>query len=249
MRFRPIKLGIKNLQMTFYCCKKSKHKERKVRSRHSVSHHCSYQLAARWPWYPHSTTTDRQTDSQPPTRYFFFQDFFSFDWCLYLGIIVHLWTSPLTPKCFCIFRNFSSPGEEQLRWGTTQGHRVVLRSFTSFDPGTLGKPGEPWENLTGPRKIWKTLKTETESWWEHLGHSLVRTGCDTNLNAQSSTLRSVGIEMYLYYQVICEPNKMIMKNNKKKNISYWNQNGQKHAAEQVNLNHIQFYSNSRPLNI
>ena len=108
--------------------------------------------------------------------------------------------------------------------------------------GALRKPDRA-------EKIWKTLKTETESWWEHLGHSLVRTGCDTNLNAQSSTLRSVGIEMYLYYQVICEPNKMIMKNNKKKNISYWNQNGQKHAAEQVNLNHIQFYSNSRPLNI
>ena len=71
--------------------------------------------------------------------------------------------------CFCILRNFSSPGEEQLRWGTTQGHRVVLRSFTLFDPGTLGQPGEPWENLTGPRKPWKPWKqrqNHDENTWD-----------------------------------------------------------------------------------
>ena len=55
----------------------------------------------------------------------------------------------------------------------------------------------------------------------NLGHSLVSTDCDTNLNAQCVTFYSRGIEMYLC-QVNCEPNKEFMNSNVKAliNISY-----------------------------
>ena len=157
------------------------------------------------------------------------------------------------PRCFAFLHSqklFISRGRTTPMRNDTRAQSCaeILHIVWPWD---IGKTRGALRKPDRAEKTLKTLKTETESWWEHLGHSLVRTGCDTNLNAQSSTLRSVGIEMYLYYQVICEPNKRIMNSNKKTlyNISYWNQNGQKHAAEQVNLNHIQFYSNSRPLNI